>query len=141
MSERQVRRLPVVDRDKRLVGIVALGDFAVESSEISRPFARQRTDRDPPEEDSGSNGQPFKEEFAMAKCDACGNDYDKSFQVVARGKTHTFDSFECAIHTLAPTCAHCGMRIIGHGLEKSGRMFCCDHCAEQAGVKELRDRA
>ena len=39
MSERQVRRLPVVDRDKRLVGIVALGDFAVESSEI-RPAAR-----------------------------------------------------------------------------------------------------
>jgi CBS domain-containing protein len=34
MSERQVRRLPVVDRDKRLVGIVALGDFAVERSEI-----------------------------------------------------------------------------------------------------------
>ena len=75
----------------------------------------------------------------MAKCDACGNDYDKSFQVVARGKTHTFDSFERAIHTLAPTCAHCGMRIIGHGLdvEKSGRMFCCDHCAEQrAGGRE-----
>ena len=39
MSERQVRRLPVVDRDKRLVGIVALGDFAVESSEI-RPAAQ-----------------------------------------------------------------------------------------------------
>lgn len=38
MSKRQVRRLPVVDRDKRLVGIVALGDFAVESSEI-RPAA------------------------------------------------------------------------------------------------------
>jgi CBS domain-containing protein len=38
MSERQVRRLPVVSRDKRLVGIVALGDFAVESSEI-RPAA------------------------------------------------------------------------------------------------------
>jgi len=34
MSERQVRRLPVVNREKRLVGIVALGDFAVESSEI-----------------------------------------------------------------------------------------------------------
>ena len=39
MSERQVRRLPVVDRDKRLVGIVALGDFAVQSSEI-RPAAQ-----------------------------------------------------------------------------------------------------
>jgi CBS domain-containing protein len=39
MSKRQVRRLPVVDRDKRLVGIVALGDFAVDSSEI-RPAAQ-----------------------------------------------------------------------------------------------------
>ena len=38
MSERQVRRLPVVNRNKRLVGIVALGDFAVESSEL-RPAA------------------------------------------------------------------------------------------------------
>ena len=34
MSQHQVRRLPVVDHDKRLVGIVALGDFAVDSSEI-----------------------------------------------------------------------------------------------------------
>lgn len=34
MSERQVRRLPVVNRDKRLVGIVALGDIAVERSQI-----------------------------------------------------------------------------------------------------------
>ena len=34
MSEHQVRRLPVVDRDKRLVGIVALGDFAVDKSDI-----------------------------------------------------------------------------------------------------------
>jgi CBS domain-containing protein len=38
MSEHQVRRLPVVNREKRLVGIVALGDFAVDSSEI-RPAA------------------------------------------------------------------------------------------------------
>ena len=39
MSKCQVRRFPVVNRDKRLVGIVALGDFAVESSEI-RPAAQ-----------------------------------------------------------------------------------------------------
>ena len=77
----------------------------------------------------------------MAICEACGNDYDKSFQVVTKGRTHTFDSFECAIATLAPVCEHCGVRIIGHGLEKAGRMFCCDHCAEHAGVSELRDRA
>ena len=39
MSERQVRRLPVVNRAKRLVGIVALGDFSVESTEV-RPAAQ-----------------------------------------------------------------------------------------------------
>ena len=77
----------------------------------------------------------------MAKCDGCGNECDKSFQVTALGKTYTFDSFECAIHALAPNCAHCGVRIIGHGLERSGRMFCCNHCAEKEGVTELRDRS
>ena len=59
----------------------------------------------------------------MPKCDACGNDYDKSFQVIAANKSYTFDSFECAISTLAPTCAHCKVRIVGHGLEKSGHIL------------------
>lgn len=77
----------------------------------------------------------------MPRCERCGNDYDKAFQVTMAGQAHTFDSFECAIQSLAPTCAHCGTRIIGHGLEKDSRMFCCDHCAEHMGVKELRDRA
>ena len=44
----------------------------------------------------------------MARCEVCGNDYDKAFQVVAAGFTHTFDSFECAAHKLAPRCEHCG---------------------------------
>ena len=43
MSDRQVRRLPVVNREKRLVGIVALGDFAVESTQI-RPAAQALTE-------------------------------------------------------------------------------------------------
>jgi CBS domain-containing protein len=43
MSEYQVRRIPVVNRDKRLVGIVALGDFAVDSSEM-RPTAKALTE-------------------------------------------------------------------------------------------------
>lgn len=77
----------------------------------------------------------------MPKCDTCGNNYDKAFDVLADGKRYTFDSFECAIQALAPTCAHCGVRIIGHGLESGARMFCCDHCATQAGVTELRDRS
>ena len=29
----------------------------------------------------------------MPKCDTCGNDYDKSFQVIAANKSYTFDSF------------------------------------------------
>jgi CBS domain-containing protein len=33
MSERQIRRLPVVNRDKRLVGIVSLGDLAIGGAE------------------------------------------------------------------------------------------------------------
>jgi hypothetical protein len=76
----------------------------------------------------------------MPRCDTCGNDYDKAFQVTMNGRTHTFDSFECAIHKLAPSCKHCGCRIIGHGLEANGTFYCCDHCAEKAGVKGLRDR-
>jgi len=76
----------------------------------------------------------------MGTCDLCGNDYDKSFEVVKDGKTSTFDSFECAIQALAPTCEQCTCRIIGHGLEADGRYFCCDHCAEKAGVSGLRDR-
>jgi hypothetical protein len=56
------------------------------------------------------------------------------------GTTHTFDSFECAIHALAPTCDNCGIHIVGHGLEKDGTFFCCEHCAEVKGVIGLRDR-
>ena len=76
----------------------------------------------------------------MAKCELCGNDYDKSFTVTMGGATHTFDSFECALHVLAPTCAHCGCRIIGHGMEADGRFFCCAHCAKHMGVRGLDDR-
>ena len=36
MSEHQVRRLPVVDEDDRLVGIVSLGDLAVKEGRDSR---------------------------------------------------------------------------------------------------------
>lgn len=77
----------------------------------------------------------------MAKCETCGNDYDKSFQVVMKGRSYTFDSFECAIQALAPTCMHCQCRIIGHGVESNGRMFCCVHCAQELGVTNLNDRA
>jgi hypothetical protein len=77
----------------------------------------------------------------MAVCEVCGNDYDKAFQVIMEGRTHTFDSFECAIEALAPRCAYCGTRVIGHGVEQDGRIFCCAHCAQKEGASALRDRA
>ena len=76
----------------------------------------------------------------MAVCETCGNDYDKSFQILFAGQTHVFDSFECAIQRLAPTCAHCNCRIIGHGVEANGTFFCCAHCAQQSGVRGVDDR-
>lgn len=77
----------------------------------------------------------------MARCDLCGNDYDKAFQLTSSdGQTRTFDSFECAIHVIAPTCSHCGCKIVGHGLESDGVMYCCAHCARESGEKELQDR-
>jgi len=77
----------------------------------------------------------------MARCDVCGNDYDKAFQVQIGGKAYTFDSFECAIHAVAPACAHCSYKIIGHGVESEGQIFCCANCAQEAGVVGMRDRA
>jgi hypothetical protein len=56
----------------------------------------------------------------MAKCETCGKDYDKAFQVTMGGRTMTFDSFECAIEAM----------------EANGNFF----CAEKKGVKGLRDR-
>lgn len=77
----------------------------------------------------------------MAKCDMCGNDYDKAFTVTRAGRSWTFDSFECAIEMVAPKCGHCGCKIIGHGMEKTGEIYCCAHCAGRSGATELRDRA
>jgi hypothetical protein len=70
--------------------------------------------------------------MATTRCEVCGNHYERAFSVrTASGESHTFDSFECAIEALAPRCAHCNCRVIGHGVEKSGKVFCCDHCARQ----------
>jgi hypothetical protein len=65
----------------------------------------------------------------MAVCEVCGNDYDMSFEVVAQGARHTFDSFECAIHRMAPVCEHCGVKVVGHGVVVEGTFYCCAHCA------------
>ena len=48
MSDHQIRRLPVVDRDKHLVGIVALGDLATDrEGDASRALHRISTPSEP----------------------------------------------------------------------------------------------
>lgn len=76
----------------------------------------------------------------MARCDRCGNEYDKSFEVILAGDRYVFDSFECAVDALAPICASCGIRILGHGVEARGTYYCCANCAEKAGVRGIEDR-
>lgn len=76
----------------------------------------------------------------MAQCEVCGNDYDKSFELMIGDEQHVFDSFECAIHAVAPTCSHCGCKIIGHGVEADGSFYCGAHCAHRAGVASALDR-
>jgi hypothetical protein len=73
-------------------------------------------------------------------CEVCGNEYDKCFEVRLNGETHIFDSFECAIHAIAPNCAHCGCNVIGHGMEADGVIYCCAHCASQHGIHDFEDR-
>lgn len=77
----------------------------------------------------------------MATCETCGNDYDKPLTVTRGGRSGTFDSFECAVHAMAPTCERCGCRILGHGVEANAQIFCCAHCARAIGEVELTDRA
>jgi hypothetical protein len=76
----------------------------------------------------------------MARCEVCGNEYDMAFEVVTAGQRHVFDSFECAIHKLAPVCSHCGCKVIGYGVSGNGTFYCCAPCARSAGVKGVVDR-
>src|SRR2546426_12646529 len=83
--------------------------------------------RTPPREEACSHRYATQAEVTpMATCEVCGNEYDKAFSIVTPGdeKTHVFDSFECAIQALAPTCAHCGCSILGHGVESDAMMYC-----------------
>lgn len=75
------------------------------------------------------------------ECSVCGNTYSRPMQItVGDGGPLTFDSFECAIHALAPTCPHCGTRVIGHGVETAdGTIYCCAHCARQHGHTGIAD--
>lgn len=102
--------------------------MALELDDGRIPFGQRQPD-------DAKGGSP------MGKCEVCGNEYAMAFEVIAAGQRHVFDSFECAIHRMAPVCEHCGCRILGHGIEGGGRFFCCAHCARQSGVSGAVDNA
>ena len=66
------------------------------------------------------------------RCDVCGNEYENCFTLSQSGETYVFDCFECAIHAVAPTCAHCGCKIVGHGVSRDDEVFCGAHCTRAA---------
>src|SRR4030095_15775020 len=100
----------------------------------SQTSCSQRQRRTPPQRRRRANS------LCIATCEVCENDYDKAFEVIVAGKHHTFDSFECAIHALAPVCPHCQCRVVGHGVEGNGQIFFCVHCARTAGKTQLKER-
>jgi len=75
----------------------------------------------------------------LQACESCGNQYDRMMRIERGGESHLFDCFECAIQKLAPHCAHCDTRIIGHGLEADSAIYCCASCARAEGEHGLRD--
>ena len=75
------------------------------------------------------------------RCDVCGNEDGKSFEVVAGARTMTFDAFECAIQALAPRCGHCECMIAGRGVEAAGVIYCSAECARQHDGAELHEYA
>jgi hypothetical protein len=79
---------------------------------------------------------------AALRCEVCGNDYRRVIQVTTHeGESWFFDSFECAIQMLAPVCARCGTKIMGHGAETAdGLIYCGAHCARNDGQVGLVDR-
>ena len=38
-------------------------------------------------------------------CETCGNEYGKAMEITVVGKSHWYDSLECATHALASACA------------------------------------
>lgn len=78
----------------------------------------------------------------MAECSVCGNEYEGAFTLTpAGGEQWTFDSFECAIHAIAPRCGHCECTVIGHGVHAGGVTYCCSHCARAVTGADMADRS
>ena len=73
------------------------------------------------------------------ECEVCGQQSEDGFEVVRHVGKHTFDTFECAIYAMAPVCAHCSVRVIGHPVKEDDHTFCCAHCADAGPSQSASD--
>jgi hypothetical protein len=76
----------------------------------------------------------------MPQCEVCGNDYDKAFQVIVAGTTHTFDSPECAIRAVDPPAPTAAAGSSGTSWRATAHRRCVN-CAKHEGDDRLVDRA
>src|SRR5262249_41495958 len=67
--------------------------------------AREGDGRTRPREGGARRDLPEGGRLMAGRCEMCGNEDDKAFQVMMSGASHTFDSFECAIEKLGPRAA------------------------------------
>ena len=70
----------------------------------------------------------------MNKCETCGSENEELFEIVSKGVSYKFDTFECAISSLATACENCGCLITGRKLDQNGQSFCCQGCVEQSSA-------
>lgn len=78
----------------------------------------------------------------MAAREVCGNEYEGSSAMITTDRrAHIFDSIDDAAHAIAPVCAHCGCRVLGHGMQSGGKIYCRASCARRTGSDAVRDSA
>lgn len=61
MARRQIRRVPVVDRDKRLVGMIALGDLATDRAPGAGEALRRISEPSEPDRSGGDPGRASRQ--------------------------------------------------------------------------------
>ena len=76
----------------------------------------------------------------MASCEVCGNEYDRTMEIIVGGERHVFDSFECAIHAIAPRWSTVSAASSATASSPAMPLYCGAHCAHESGVAAARHR-
>jgi hypothetical protein len=69
-------------------------------------------------------------------CEVCGKN-SECFEVYLGSVKHIFDSFECAMSAMLPTCAYCRCQIIGEVIQLGNAIFCSYGCANEQYVRDF----